>query len=213
LDGSCLCKANVEGKHCDKCKLGYYNLSASNPYGCSACDCNEEATQHSTNDHSRLLCDETSGACLCKSEYVEGARCDRCMASMFNLTNGCMQPCNCDPYGSLGPYCNQSSGQCSCKPKISGIKCNKCELGFYNLTSFGCLSSCKCSQEGSLGSNCHTLSGQCDCKQGYAGRDCAECANGYWKNQHNNECMKCECNPIGVTRRGNICNEVLIINY
>uniref|UniRef100_A0A8C8SN51 Laminin subunit beta 4 n=1 Tax=Pelusios castaneus TaxID=367368 RepID=A0A8C8SN51_9SAUR len=34
--GQCLCKKNVEGVRCDKCKPSYYGLSGSDPLGCSA---------------------------------------------------------------------------------------------------------------------------------------------------------------------------------
>jgi len=34
--GSCLCKVNVEGPRCDRCKRGFSNLSPSNPQGCSS---------------------------------------------------------------------------------------------------------------------------------------------------------------------------------
>lgn len=33
---SCQCKLNVEGPHCDRCKRGYFGLSAANPLGCSS---------------------------------------------------------------------------------------------------------------------------------------------------------------------------------
>ncbi|XP_076014482.1 laminin subunit alpha-1 [Genypterus blacodes] len=47
LDGSinsdpcneCICKVNVMGAHCDLCKPGFYNLQASDPFGCSDCFC------------------------------------------------------------------------------------------------------------------------------------------------------------------------------
>lgn len=32
---SCRCKEKVEGPRCDRCKTGFYGLSASNPAGCS----------------------------------------------------------------------------------------------------------------------------------------------------------------------------------
>lgn len=30
---------NVEGENCDRCKLGFYNLQASNRRGCEKCSC------------------------------------------------------------------------------------------------------------------------------------------------------------------------------
>lgn len=33
---SCQCKVNVEGPRCDRCKRGYFGLSAANPLGCSS---------------------------------------------------------------------------------------------------------------------------------------------------------------------------------
>ncbi|XP_063724492.1 laminin subunit gamma-1-like isoform X2 [Symsagittifera roscoffensis] len=39
IDGSCPCKANVEGKSCENCKYGYFDLSAENDEGCRACFC------------------------------------------------------------------------------------------------------------------------------------------------------------------------------
>ena len=33
-NGTCQCLPNVEGEQCQRCKSGFYNLSAANPQGC-----------------------------------------------------------------------------------------------------------------------------------------------------------------------------------
>ncbi|KAI4887449.1 hypothetical protein NFI96_017445, partial [Prochilodus magdalenae] len=44
VTGQCICKANVEGARCDRCKAGYYGLNAANSLGCSACQCDSRGT-------------------------------------------------------------------------------------------------------------------------------------------------------------------------
>uniref|UniRef100_A0A8B9QEZ6 Laminin subunit gamma 2 n=1 Tax=Apteryx owenii TaxID=8824 RepID=A0A8B9QEZ6_APTOW len=39
ISGRCVCKANVTGERCDRCKQNFYNLDARNPTGCSPCFC------------------------------------------------------------------------------------------------------------------------------------------------------------------------------
>lgn len=33
--------------------------------------------------------------------------------------------CNCDVGGSIGIGCNQVTGQCKCRPRIGGLKCDQ----------------------------------------------------------------------------------------
>lgn len=40
--------------------------------------------------------------------------------------------CHCNQYGSYGGMCDPSTGQCSCKPGVGGLKCDRCEPGFWN---------------------------------------------------------------------------------
>lgn len=202
--GTCFCKPNVEGKNCDKCKPGYYDFKSEPELGCTKCNCNLDATVLLSPN--LTLCDQVTGQCKCKSQFVEGIKCNTCMESMFNLELGCTQQCNCDPFGSLGPSCDQFSGQCKCKSRIRGVKCNICEPGFYNLTSFGCANKCTCNSIGTLNQSfCDSINGKCICKTGYTGRDCDTCISGYWR--FNNECIQCKCNLNGVLDANNICEQ------
>ena len=45
----------------------------------------------------------------------------------------CVQPCNCNMYGSQTPDCDPRSGQCVCKPKYVGRTCGQCKDGFGNI--------------------------------------------------------------------------------
>lgn len=202
--GECYCKENVKSPRCDDCKPGYFNFSSSNPVGCQKCDCNLNATQSISAD--LTLCDVKTGQCKCKSELVQGIRCDQCIESMYYLELGCSLQCNCDPFGSLGPVCDQYTGQCSCKSKIGGLKCNICQPGYFNLTQHGCINKCNCDSIGSLNQYCNSVNGQCMCKEGYTGRDCSSCISGYWRS--NSECVKCICNLNGILDNNNICEQV-----
>lgn len=44
-DGYCICKTNVEGPRCDRCRAGSYGLAASNTEGCEECFCSGKSNQ------------------------------------------------------------------------------------------------------------------------------------------------------------------------
>uniref|UniRef100_A0A3B3T2G9 Laminin, beta 4 n=1 Tax=Paramormyrops kingsleyae TaxID=1676925 RepID=A0A3B3T2G9_9TELE len=78
--GRCVCKANVEGERCDRCKHGFYGLSRDDPegcqpgywglgntvYACSPCDCDVGGAL--------LACSPVNGQCQCRPNMV-GRRC------------------------------------------------------------------------------------------------------------------------------------------
>jgi hypothetical protein len=205
--GKCLCKLNVDVAKCDKCKPGYFNFSKADPLGCTKCDCNPQATIAVSAN--LTLCDEKTGQCKCKSNFVQGAKCESCVESMFNLENGCMSQCNCNAFGSLNPICNQVTGRCVCKPNIGGLKCDICLAGYYNLTLFGCINKCQCDPLGSVNSSyCDSITGQCGCKPGYTGKNCDKCLNGYWRSSPQSGCNKCLCSLKGISDAKNICDQV-----
>ncbi|KAH9285907.1 Laminin subunit beta-1 [Echinococcus granulosus] len=124
--GQCVCKTNVGGDKCDRCRVGYWNFRAEDPDGCEECKC------HMLGTLENIGCDQITGACTCK-RFVEGEFCDRCMPGYFNLTaspQGC-QPCACSPLGSIGPECDPDRGICKCKTNFSGRDCSQVDDGYY----------------------------------------------------------------------------------
>ncbi|KAI8788951.1 laminin subunit alpha [Biomphalaria glabrata] len=68
--GQCNCKANVDGRACDRCKDGFYNLTSDNLLGCTPCNCNAGGSVHQN-------CDKQTGQCICISQNIQGRICDR----------------------------------------------------------------------------------------------------------------------------------------
>ncbi|KAJ8306111.1 hypothetical protein KUTeg_016656 [Tegillarca granosa] len=125
----CECKERVTGRICDRCKPGYYGLNRNNPLGCDACMCYTPGTVSGLN-----VCDQENGQCICKVD-VTGQNCDTCIDGFYGLTEnnpfGCVE-CDCDMGGSVSPVCDKRTGQCRCKPRVQGRRCERPEsLHFY----------------------------------------------------------------------------------
>ncbi|CAK8690685.1 unnamed protein product [Clavelina lepadiformis] len=125
--GQCDCLPNVEGRQCDQCRKGFWNLESGE--GCEACNCNQLGS--STGE-----CDEGSGQCDCLPG-VGGQRCDRCLPNYYGLSrDGCTE-CECNPDGSETLQCG-GDGQCKCKDGVFGVKCDKCQENYFDLAN-GCV--------------------------------------------------------------------------
>ncbi|NXL15067.1 AGRIN protein, partial [Setophaga kirtlandii] len=91
--------------------------------------------------------------------------------------------CQCNPYGSYGGSCDPGTGQCSCKPGVGGLKCDRCEPGFWNFRGIvtdgrsGC-TPCHCDPVGSVRDDCEQMSGLCSCRTGITGMKCTQCPDG-----------------------------------
>uniref|UniRef100_A0A8C6WKB2 Agrin n=1 Tax=Neogobius melanostomus TaxID=47308 RepID=A0A8C6WKB2_9GOBI len=96
---------------------------------------------------------------------------------------GCPSTCQCNVYGSYKGTCDPASGQCSCKPGVGGLKCDRCEPGFWNFRGIvtenmsGC-TPCNCDPTGSVRDDCEQMSGLCSCKTGVKGMKCNVCPDG-----------------------------------
>ncbi|KAG8434439.1 hypothetical protein GDO86_012708 [Hymenochirus boettgeri] len=96
---------------------------------------------------------------------------------------GCPSSCQCHPYGSYGGTCDPTTGQCSCKPGVGGLKCDRCEPGFWNFRGIvtdkksGC-TPCNCDPVGAVRDDCEQMTGLCSCKTGISGLKCSQCPDG-----------------------------------
>ncbi|XP_066931784.1 laminin subunit alpha-like [Clytia hemisphaerica] len=130
----CDCKQNVEGSTCNRCKVNYYNMQLDNPLGCTACNCSTFGSIRGAG-----TCHRENGQCICQPNVI-GRRCDTCKDGFYVVKRDKVfscQPCLCSSGGSLHGVCDKVTGQCKCKPKVGGLKCDKEEEGGYYLPSIG----------------------------------------------------------------------------
>ncbi|CRK95483.1 CLUMA_CG008952, isoform A [Clunio marinus] len=67
--GQCSCKLNVQGRRCDECTDGTFDLFGSSLYGCKPCDCDIGGAAHS-------ICHKETGECRCHPR-ITGRDCTR----------------------------------------------------------------------------------------------------------------------------------------
>ncbi|XP_069485260.1 laminin subunit beta-4 isoform X2 [Ambystoma mexicanum] len=124
--GKCLCKENVDGPRCDRCKAGYFGLSANDPLGCQYCSCNPWGSLPDS------TCDPVTGECLCQ-RLATGRYCDECLPGYWGLGNSlhACTSCDCDIGGAYNNLCSSNDGQCECLPHIVGRQCKRPAPGYY----------------------------------------------------------------------------------
>ena len=72
--------------------------------------------------------------------------------------------CNCSVNGTITGQmsCDQITGQCKCKPTVSGINCSKCKPGYFNFPKnigHEC-ETCSCDPGGSVDFSCNQINGK-----------------------------------------------------
>jgi len=135
FSGDCHCLPNVEGLHCDRCKLEHWGLSKCGGRGCESCDCDIAA--HSPQ------CADKDGQCSCKPG-VTGTHCESCAPGFWNYTSDGCQPCLCNQEYAIGVGCNPMDGQCVCLPGVIGSNCSHCPHRWVLIKDRGCSSCDSC---------------------------------------------------------------------
>ena len=99
-----------------------------------------------------------------------------------------------------------------CKSHTTGRQCDRCETGYYNLTSShpaGC-QRCVCDAVGTVNASttCDAVTGQCPCKSNVAGIQCDQCAIGYFNLTEDNPdgCDSCSCSEPGTSATDRSCD-------
>ncbi|XP_060035208.1 laminin subunit alpha-5 [Erinaceus europaeus] len=182
--GQCPCRAHVIGRDCSRCATGYWGFP-----NCRPCDC------------SGRLCDELTGRCICPPRTIP-PDCIICQPRSFGCHPlvGC-EACDCSGPGVqelTDPTCDMDSGQCKCKPHVTGRRCDTCAPGFHGFPN---CRPCDCHPAGSAPGMCNPLTGQCYCKENVQGPRCDQCRVGTFSLDATNPngCTRCFC--FGATER------------
>uniref|UniRef100_A0A8B9S3L0 Laminin subunit alpha-1 n=1 Tax=Apteryx owenii TaxID=8824 RepID=A0A8B9S3L0_APTOW len=128
--GKCLdCRDNTVGDYCSACAPGYYGEVIGSVNDCSLCACpRANPVSFSPTCVLKDIHDYHCDACL---PGYEGQYCERCSLGYYGdpqVTDGNCQPCQCNPGGSAHVNCDRATGQCLCKPGVTGQLCEECEL-------------------------------------------------------------------------------------
>ncbi|CAG2122427.1 unnamed protein product, partial [Medioppia subpectinata] len=96
---------------------------------------------------------------------------------------GCPSVCECNRLGSYSLTCDPTSKQCHCKPGVGGLRCDRCEAGYWGLHKIsegntGCIP-CACNDHGAIRDDCEQMTGRCVCRVGgVQGMKCDVCPEG-----------------------------------
>lgn len=116
---------------------------------------------------------------------------------LATFTKGCGPDMSCSSMNT--ELCNETTGECVCKPFAFGEYCSQCMDGFYQQNSTSaCLSCDHCVSDGiSSYGTCKPAIDPldtmiCDCIFPYTGKHCTECTEGYYMD--GKRCVPCDCN-------------------
>ena len=179
----CLCKSNVMGKTCDRCKYGFYDFDGSHADGCMSCACSAQGTVSGIRG-----CDEITGRCRCK-DRAGGKKCSACVNGYYGLMSQ-------DVFGCKGKQEKKSELRCytvlCCNIftllccfllcffvvccAVRAIPMSPMHIAKLYFNNFKCFFShfleCSCNPGGSLSRVCDKATGKCRCRPNVEGMNC-----------------------------------------
>uniref|UniRef100_A0A8C3KXC9 Laminin subunit beta 3 n=1 Tax=Calidris pygmaea TaxID=425635 RepID=A0A8C3KXC9_9CHAR len=122
--GRCFCLPNVVGHECDQCAAEHWEMGSGR--GCRPCGCHP---QGSRSPH----CNQFTGQCPCREGFT-GRTCSAAQQQVCpdrhygDVRAGCTE-CDCDFQGTENVGCDKTTGQCLCRPGVTGPRCDQCQRG------------------------------------------------------------------------------------
>ncbi|XP_033099240.1 laminin subunit alpha-like [Anneissia japonica] len=135
--------------------------------------------------------------------YISPSATGFCRDSVFSLSvfyNNGAKSCRCNVHGSTDYFCNQLGGQCPCRERYTGRRCDHCKIGFFDFPN---CQRCQC-----LSGICHYQTGVCVCPPNVIGNFCDACKENYFGYDPIAGCIECDCDPRGTEGDINKCDRV-----
>ncbi|XP_041377630.1 agrin-like isoform X2 [Gigantopelta aegis] len=154
------------------------NPATGHDYKCSSSGKGCPASSYCDSEFKKCCREETQIQRCSDSQY--GCCQDHQTASPGPKGAGCPEFCHCNPVGSYSNTCDQQSHQCSCKPGVGGLRCDRCKSGYWGLHlivekgNTGCIP-CNCNPFGATRDDCDQMTGRCMCKSNINGMKCNMC--------------------------------------
>ncbi|XP_030624223.1 laminin subunit alpha-5 [Chanos chanos] len=184
----CLCMPGYAGPKCERCAPGFYGNPMVIGSTCQPCRC------HDNTDPNMLFsdCHPLTGECQGCMYNTAGPHCEICAPGFYGdaITAKNCTRCNCSPCGTES--CDPQTGQCHCKPGVTGAQCDRCEEGAFGFELCSGCQRCDCDAAAALVQPCDPRNGSCVCQPGANGPHCRQCAPGYWDYSPSG-CKKCDC--------------------